>query len=175
MNNTKKKSHRKGRTMKNFQVLIAAFLLLILGFTITGCNLGKTSKDSRISMIQTVNPEPSAIKGQNRKNHALAAKVKKDVQAVPEIYDVAVIKGEKEVLVAYKVKHMQRFRMKQIEKEITGKLSKKYPKENFVVSSDFKIFIEALELKERMKDPDYSDKDSEERLQKIIQFKKELT
>jgi ABC-type oligopeptide transport system substrate-binding subunit len=161
--------------MRQIQILLAIFALLAAALTITGCNQGKTTKESRVSMIQRVNPEPAAVKGNNGKDHELAEKVKKDVQSVPAIYDVAVIKGEEEVLVAYKVKHMQRFHMKRIEKEINEKLEKNYPKENFVVSSDFKIFIEVLELKKRMKDDDYSDKDAERRLQKIIKFKNELT
>ncbi|KKK36989.1 sporulation protein [Mesobacillus campisalis] len=161
--------------MRQFQILLALFALLVAGFTITGCNQGKTTRESRVSMIQSVNPEPAAVRRNSGKDHELAEKIKKEVQAVPAIYDVAVIKGKREVLVAYKVKHMQRFHMKRIEKEIKEKLEKKYPKETFIVSSDFKIFIEVLELKKRMKDKDYSEKDSEERLQKIIQFKKELT
>jgi len=156
-------------------ILCGFFLLLIGSGLLSGCNQNggdKTSSESRMSMIQSVNPEPIAVKKQE---HDIAERVKKDVQSFPAIYDVAVVKGEKEILVAYKVKHMQRYHMKKIEGEINKKLEKKYPKENFIVSSDFKIFIEAIELKDRMKDKDYSAKDAENRLQKIIKFKKERT
>ncbi len=156
-------------------IIISGVFLLIIGSLLAGCNQNggdKTSSESRMSMIQTVDPEATAVKKQE---HDIAEKVKKDVQSVPAIYDVAVVKGEEDILVAYKVKHMQRYHMKKIEGEINEKLEKNYPNENFIVSSDFKIFIEAIELKDRMKDKDYSAKDAENRLQKIIKFKKERT
>ena len=161
--------------MKQFQILLGTFFLIVIGFTVTGCNMGKTSDESRISMIQTVNPEPTAIEGTRKKDIEIAEEVKKEIQELPAIYDVAVIKGKEEILVAYKVEHMQRFHMKKIEKELNQKLEKKYPKEDFIVSSDFKVFIEAIELKDKMKDENFSGDDAEKRLQKIITLKKELT
>jgi hypothetical protein len=160
--------------MNRKQIIVYGLLVLLIGSFLSGCNQGgdKTSEESRKSMIQSVNPEATAVE---KSEHDVAEKVKKDVQSIPAIYDVAVIKGEEDILVAYKVKHMQRYNMKKIEKEINKKLEKNYPKENFIVSSDFKIFIEAIELKDRMKDKDYSSKDAEERLKKIIKFKKERT
>jgi Sporulation lipoprotein YhcN/YlaJ (Spore_YhcN_YlaJ) len=163
--------------MNQKPIFLYGFLVLIIASFLTGCNQGgeKTSEDSRMSMIQSVNPEPTAVKKGDHSDHSVAEKVKKEVQSLPAIYDVAVIKGKEEILVAYKVKHMERFHMKKIEQEINKRLEKNYPKENFIVSSDFKIFIEAIELKDRMKDKDYSTKDAEERLKKIIEFKKERT
>jgi hypothetical protein len=156
-------------TMKIFTVL------LLLGFGVAGCSFGKTSPESRASMIQSVNPDPGATNDLEEKDLKLAAKVKKDIAELDEIFDVAVIAGKKDTLVAYKVKHMKRFGMKRIEKEINKKLEKNYPGENFIVSSDFKIFIETVELRERMKDPTYPDKKAEEELQRIISLKKEMT
>ena len=37
--------------------------------------------------------------------------------------------------------------MKKIEKEVNEILEKKYPEENFVVSSDYKIFLEAYRIR----------------------------
>ncbi|HYK73361.1 MAG TPA: hypothetical protein VEV44_09605 [Pseudoneobacillus sp.] len=88
---------------------------------------------------------------------------------------MAVIKGKKDTLVVYKVKHLHRFRMKQIEKKINKHLENKYPDEDFTVSSDYKIFMEALELKEKVKKPDYPKDKAERELQKIIKLKEELT
>jgi hypothetical protein len=150
-------------------------VLLLLAISTAGCSFGKTSPDSRASMIQSINPDPGATNDFDDKNVKLAEKVKKDIQSLDEIYDVAVIAGKEDTLVAYKVKHMKRFGMKRIEKEINKKLEKNYPGENFIVSSDFKIFIEAVELRERMKDPAYPEKKAEKQLQRIISLKKEMT
>lgn len=161
--------------MRMFQAGKAVVVFFILVAVMSGCSMGKTSSDSRASMIQSVNPDPGATNDLDIKNIKLAEKVKKDIAALDEIYDVAVIKGKKDILVAYKVKHLKRFGMKRIEKEINKKLEKNYPGENFIVSSDFKIFIEAVELRERMKDPAYPEDKAEKQLQKIISLKKEMT
>lgn len=126
-------------------------------------------------MIQSVNPEAGATNDLDAKGQNLAERVKKDIQALDAIFDVAVIKGKEETLVAYKVKHMKRFGMKKIEKEINKKLEENYPDEDFIVSSDFKIFIEAVDLREKMKDPAYPDDKAEKQLQRIISLKKEMT
>lgn len=158
-----------------YQELKVIALLMLCSISTLGCSFEKTSPDSRTSMIQSVNPHPGATNDLDNQNVLLAEKVKKDIQAFDELYDVAVIAGKKDTLVAYKVKHMKRFGMKRIEKDINKRLEKNYPDENFIVSSDFKIFIEALELQEKMKDPSYPEKKAEKQLQKIISLKKEMT
>lgn len=161
--------------MKIYQAGKAIAVFMLLASNTAGCSLGDTSHKSRTSMIQSVNPDAGATNDLDVKNVKLADKVKKDIQSLDEIYDVAVIKGKKDTLVAYKVKHMKRFGMKRIEKAINKKLEENYPDEDFIVSSDFKIFIEAVELSEKMKDPSYPEEKAEKQLQRIISLKKEMT
>jgi len=54
-------------------------------------------------------------------------------------------------------------------------LNKKYPDEKFTISSDYKIFLEAVELKEKLKNPHYSRDQAEKQLKKIIKLKNEMT
>lgn len=161
--------------MKIYQAGKAIAVFMLLASITAGCSLGDTSHKSRTSMIQSVNPDAGATNDLDVKNVKLADRVKKDIQSLDEIYDVAVIKGKKDTLVAYKVKHMKRFGMKRIEKAINKKLEENYPDEDFIVSSDFKIFIEAVELSEKMKDPSYPEEKAEKQLQRIISLKKEMT
>lgn len=159
--------------MKRLKFVLFILITTIIG--LYGCSFGKTSPDSRSSMIQSINPEPKTINGYDPKKVELAERVKKDIQSLDEIYDVAVIVGEEETLVAYKVKHLKRFYMKKIEKAINEKLEENYPEDDFIVSSDFKIFIECIELLERMKDPTYSTQKADKQLKRIIELKKEMT
>ncbi|MDE3838245.1 sporulation protein [Bacillus methanolicus] len=149
-------------------------MIAIVCLFATGCKGEEVEKESSLALIKTTNPSPQII-GSNQKDQDLVEKVKKDVMSYKEIYDVAVVKGKEDILVVYKVKHLQRFRMKKIEKNINKLLEKKYPDEKFTVSSDYKIFLEAVQLKEKMKDPDYPEKDAEDRLKRIISLKNELT
>lgn len=154
------------------KTLLYFVIVCLLLVNITGCNQSKAEEDSRLSLIKTTNPSPVQI---NKGKGNVVEDIKKDVMKFEEIYDVAVIKGKKDTLVVYKVKHLHRFRMKQIEKKINKHLEKKYPDEDFTVSSDYKIFMEALELKEKVKKPDYPKDKAERELQKIIKLKEELT
>lgn len=142
---------------------------------IIGCNKNEVQENQDyLTLIQTTNPTPTNIAAGN--SDVTAEEIKKEVEQKREyIYDVAVIKGENEDLVVYKVKHLQRFRMNKIEKEVTEMLEKKFPDENFVVSSDYKIFLEATRLGKKMKDPDFSKEEAQKRLEEIISLKKELT
>ena len=154
------------------KLFIALFILMVA--VLTACN-DDGKKEDGLALLKTTNPAPMSVKKDSKKEQDLIHSIEKDIEEFDEIYDVAVLKGKEDVLVAYKVKHMQRFYMKRIEKEMLDLLEKKYPDENFTVSSDYKIFLEAVELEENMKDPDYSTKKAEKKLKEIIRLKKELT
>ncbi|WP_026583737.1 YhcN/YlaJ family sporulation lipoprotein [Bacillus sp. J33] len=150
--------------------LFAAILILI-----SGCSGDGKVNESDLALVKTTNPPPTLIEKNTKENLDLVKSIEHDVESMEELYDVAVVKGEEDTLVAYKVKHLQRFHMKRIEKKMNKMLEKKYPDENFTVSSDYKIFIEAVELQEKMKDPDFSDKKAKKKLDQIIKLKNEMT
>ncbi|HWJ79561.1 MAG TPA: sporulation protein [Niallia sp.] len=151
----------------SLSIIIICFCILL-----TGCSKG--SDHSRWALFKKVDPQPLSIYAEDG-DSSLVEGIKKDTASVSAIYDVAVIKGKKDTLVAYKVKHMSRFKMKSIEKELTKKLKSDYPDEKFTVSSDFKIFLETMRLWDKMQDPNYSDKKANKRLKAIIKLNNELT
>ena len=147
-------------------------LIVFCFFLLVSCNHNQPMKDSQLTLMKTTDPKPIVTdQGAGEKQ---AEQIKKDVSSNPELYDVAVVKGKKDTLVVYKVKHLHRFRMKKIEKNITEKLEKKYPKENFTVSSDYKIFLETIRLNEKIKSKKYSDKDAEKRFKEIVKLTKDM-
>jgi preprotein translocase subunit SecF len=163
--------------MKKWTITIIIIFLNL--FILSSCNTKeikgselKGNQDYKV-LLQATHPTPTDIAG--GENEVTAEDIRKDIEHLDYIYDVAVVKGENEDLVVYKVKHFQRFRMKKIEKEVNEILEKKYPEENFVVSSDYKIFLEAYRLGKKMEDPNFSKKDAQKRLEEIIKLKKELT
>lgn len=147
------------------------FLLLFHLFIFSaGCK--QSEREAGHSLIQTADPSPVTVK--NESNNKVK-QIKETVLSFPAIYDVAVLKGKKEVLVVYKVKQLQRFRMKQIKKKMERRLKENFPKEKFVTSSDYKIFLEVIRLHEKMDDSSYSEKKANKRFEKIIRLSKELT
>lgn len=149
-------------------------IVVIMNFFLVGCS-EYSGKETKLALIKTVHPTPTVVEENKSKDLKTLKKVSREILAIGPVYDVAIIKGNKDTLVAYKVKHLHRFKMKQIEKEINQKLEKKFPKEDFTISSDYKIFLEVIELINKEKDPDFSDKKANKKLQKIIALKNELT
>lgn len=154
------------------QKRVASFLAIAMFFTmVSGCSGDSSSKEARMSLVQSVDQDPVYL-GDSSK--APLEEIKKKVASHKEIYDVAVIQKDKDILVAYKVKHMQRFRMKSIESKLDKELKKNFKSYNFTVSSDMKIFLETVELIVNVKDKDYSKKKAEKWFDKIMKLKKEM-
>ncbi|MFS0782842.1 sporulation protein [Bacillus sp. 1P06AnD] len=159
---------KRSRYMKK-----VAVALVLFAFVLAGCSDKKVG-DAKMSLFRTTNPHP-AVLYESKEEFAFAEDVHKYVLSFPEIYDAAIITGKKKVLVAYKVKHMKRFGMKKIEKELNKKLEKKFSDHSFTVSSDYKIFLEAVNLNEHLKNPSFSRKKARKDFKKIIELQKEKT
>ncbi len=151
---------------------ISAILIIAMFFTIvSGCSGDSGSKEARMSLIHSVDQDPVHL-GDTSK--APLEEIKKKVASHKEIYDVAVVQKNKDILVAYKVKHMQRFRMKSIESKLNKELKKDFKSFNFTVSSDMKIFLETVELIVNVKDKGYSKKKAEKWFDKIMKLQKDM-
>lgn len=152
-------------------------LLLIIGMVVlitSGCMNTNKQGEAKMALFKTTNPHP-AVLNETKEEFSFAEELHKYVLSFPEIYDAAIITDDKKVLVAYKVKHMKRFGMKKIEKKLNKKLEEKYKNRNFTVSSDYKIFLEAVELNEDLKDKSYPRDKAKKEFKKIIKLQKELT
>ncbi|WP_251631627.1 YhcN/YlaJ family sporulation lipoprotein [Neobacillus niacini] len=153
-------------------VYIIRLILFVSIFLMSSCSQGQNEKDSQLALIKTTNPNPTVT--EENKGQDNAEKIEKEVESFDEIYDVAVVKGKKDTLVVYKVKHMHRFNMKKVEKDLNKILEKKYPKENFTVSSDYKVFLEAVRLVERKNNGKLSDKKAEKRFNEIVKMTSDM-
>lgn len=157
------------------KIVLTAIVVIL---SLLGCTRADYSgKETKLALIKPIEPKPAVfVKNKDEtKDIKLLKKVREEIISMGPVYDVAIVKGGEDTVIAYKVKHMHRFKMKQIEKEINKKLEKKFPKEDFTVSSDYKIFLEVVELINDQKNPNYSDKDGKKKLQEIIELKQELT
>ena len=148
-------------------LVVTALVLSVLG----GCSGDSSSKEARMSLFQSVDQDPVYL-GDSKK--APLDEIKKKVASHKEIYDVAVVQKDKDILVGYKVKHMQRFRMKSIESNLKDDLQKNFKDYNFTVSSDMKIFLETVELIVNVKNKGYSKKKAEKWFDKIMELQKDM-
>lgn len=153
-------------------VYIIRVITLVCVTLLVSCSQEQNDQKSQLALMKTTNPNPTVTEKNNGQEKVES--IEREVENFDEIYDVAVVKGKKETLVVYKVKHMQRFRMKQIEKDLNKILEEKHPKEQFTVSSDYKIFLEAVRLIERKEDGSLSDKRAEKRLNEILKMTSDM-
>jgi hypothetical protein len=156
----------------NEMVYIIRLMIIASMILMSSCSQGQTEEDSQLALMKATNPNPTVTEKNNGQDKV--EEIEKKVSNFDEIYDAAVIKGKEATLVVYKVKHMQRFNMKKIEKDLNKTLEENYPKENFTVSSDYKIFLEAVRLIERKNNGSYSDKQAEKRLNEILKMTSDM-
>lgn len=149
--------------------------LMIILFTLSGCDNKEGGKVDDLALIKRTNPEPmDIINGMDENGKGLITDVKKSVAKHEAIYDVIVVKKDKIILVAYKVKHLKRFHMKRIEKEVTEQLNEKFEGYDFIVSSDYKIFLELVRLNEMLKAKDVPEERARKKYEEIISLHESL-
>jgi hypothetical protein len=155
--------------MNKKRIIVSITLLVLIG-----CANKEDGNDSKIALMKKTDPPPIELVD-NPETDSYGHAIKREISKMKELYDVAVIQGKEETLVVYKVKHLQRFHMKKIEKKMDQYLEDKYSGEDFILSSDYKIFLETIRLKEKLKRGSISKKDAEKKFQEIVKLQKEKT
>jgi hypothetical protein len=158
---------------KRLSSIVICSLIAIVG---GGCNHQQDSNESKMALIKTTQPAPVKLTSNSTRNTwSVSDKLRKDILHFDSIYDTAIIEGKKKAIVAYKVRHLHRFQMEKTEKQLTEHLDKNYPGHTFIVSSDYKIFLEVVRLKEKMENGKISKKAAKKRFNQIIALQKETT
>ncbi|MCA1056714.1 sporulation protein [Rossellomorea aquimaris] len=155
--------------MKNY--LVACLVICLMS---AGCSNTDDGKQSKTALLKATDPSPIELVD-NPETDSFGHAIKKELAKKKELYDVAVIQNKEKTLVVYKVKHLQRFKMKKIEKNMENYLEEKYPDEDFILSSDYKIFLETVRLKEKMEKHSLSNEEADKKFKEIIELQKEKT
>ena len=154
------------------KIYLVSITMLLFSIFLGGCAGDSSSKEAIRSLISSVDMDPVYLGGDKE---APLEKIKKTVADHDEIYDVAVVQNGKDILVAYKVKHLKRFKMASIDKDLTSDLNKRFKGYDIVISSDMKIFLEVVELIVQVQDKGYSKKKAKKWFGKIENLEKEMT
>ncbi|MGX1900584.1 peptidoglycan-synthase activator LpoB [Thermolongibacillus altinsuensis] len=147
------------------------FFLFI--FVLFGCSKeNEVQKQSlqKLNLTQTSTKETAHRDDQN-----VAEKAVQIVKQKREVNDVLAVNSEKKMIVAYKVKHLERFRMKKIEKAIRKELEKNFPNYEIIVSSDLKLFWKTEELKQKLEKKRLDQKKLDKEIDMLKKLSKEQT
>jgi tetraacyldisaccharide-1-P 4'-kinase len=89
------------------------------------------------------------------------------VRSRDDIKDAVAVNTSKKLLVAYQIKHMDRFYRKQIEKEIHDQLKRLFPDHQITSSSDLKIFWKTRELVDDLENNNWDEAKTNKQIEKI--------
>lgn len=133
---------------KNTRTLVAIYLCLLITI---GCanNQPELTKSNDINHI--INVQNKQQKGTTQgTNQNISIRASEIVKNMDVITDAVAVNDQKDLFLSYKVKHLKRFQLKKIEKQVKKKLENQFPNYSVTVSSDLKLFLETNELKDKI-------------------------
>lgn len=143
-------------------------LFLALGLaSCQGINDGAAEKKQH-PIIKVAHQQKTAQK-------QVAERAAKKVLEIDEIKKARAVTTDKTLLMAFDVYHLNRFRIKRIEKEVKADLKKMFPDKNIKVSHDRKIMLEVEKLQQKMEQNELDQKELNKNVKKITKLMKEKT
>lgn len=160
--------------MKKALMVVGIFACIL---TVSACSPDSDSKEALASMFAPVDVKPITLneEGYDRFDEKLVDFIGKELERDDAVYDAMVIQNGDEILVSYKVHQLQRFNMEKIEAGLNDRLEKEFPSYNFYVTSDSKIFLEAVELAVHVDKENYPKDKAKAWFDKIVELEKEQT
>ncbi|WP_044748647.1 YhcN/YlaJ family sporulation lipoprotein [Bacillus alveayuensis] len=150
------------------------FPVLLVFSILFGC---AKEKENQQQSLQNFNITKTSTKetADANLNQSVAKQAVQRISKKREIKDVVAVNTKKKLLLAYQVKHLQRFRMKQIEKNIQKELEKIFPHHDVVISSDLKLFWKTEELRRKLNKDGIDEKEVNKQIKKLEKLSNELT
>ncbi|WP_077622206.1 YhcN/YlaJ family sporulation lipoprotein [Sediminibacillus massiliensis] len=143
-------------------IRIISFVLLFV--LLAGCNTNE--KDNRTA-IKDPNYDLTQVNSLPAVNQAVANEAKEAVLKKGPIIGARSVNTDKELLIAVEVKQMDRFRLKELKKDVKKTLEKKYPEKKIEVSTDKKLFIEIDKLESKIQNQKIDKKELNKRFKEV--------
>ncbi|WP_181537948.1 YhcN/YlaJ family sporulation lipoprotein [[Anoxybacillus] calidus] len=147
-----------------------------LAFFIIGILFGcAKEKENQQQSLQNFNITKSSTKetADANLNQSVAKQAVQKIREKREIKDVVAVNTKKKLLLAYQVKHMQRFRMKQIRKDVKEELENLFPDYDIILSSDIKLFWKTEELRRKLSKDGMDEKEIDKQIEKLEKLSNE--
>ncbi|NUJ16459.1 hypothetical protein FKN04_07585 [Bacillus glycinifermentans] len=149
----------------NHYFLICVFLLFSSAVTI-GCQ-DQNAAEGQSGAVRNVSTKDG------KTDQSVANQAKKRLLKKEEVTEVRGANSKKDLVLAVQVEHMDRFRLKDIEKKSKEQLKKEFPGYSIEISTDQKIFWELDKLEKQLQHKNVSSKKLNKKLNKIKQLMKE--
>ncbi|MGM7680903.1 YhcN/YlaJ family sporulation lipoprotein [Cytobacillus sp. Hm23] len=151
-------------------------LLFLMIITIIASSCTMTEKESnednqmitKLSSTSKERPPEQIVIDQT-----ISQRVMKEIVKQDRITQAIAVNIDEEVVVAFKVKHVHRWFLADIEDKAKKALKKEFPDYKITVSRDLKIFIELTRLKKKINEDKLDKKKAEKELNDITLLSKE--
>ncbi|MBA2874964.1 YhcN/YlaJ family sporulation lipoprotein [Thermaerobacillus caldiproteolyticus] len=150
-------------------------MLMVVTLLIVGCAREKEIKQQSLQGTNMIKTNRDGTAYSYKVNQSIAKQAVQHIKARKEVRDAVAVNTSKKLLVAYQVKHMHRFRMKQIKKDIEQQLKQLFPNHKIIVSSDLKIFWKTNELRDKINKDGMNEKQINKQIKKLKKLSEELT
>ncbi|MFC0559791.1 YhcN/YlaJ family sporulation lipoprotein [Halalkalibacter alkalisediminis] len=134
--------------------IIQGLLVLCI---LCSCQMAEPQQDIKPLQLST-----NAVLDQEQADEA-----KKIILSMEEVTEVKGVSDENNIYLAPKVKHFDRFRLKEIRKYGHDAVKKRYPDATVHVSTDQKIYMELEKLEQELKERTISEKRLKQRLKEL--------
>lgn len=151
--------------MKKWFVLMSIFLLM---------SCAHEQKEQKQSLQQEDMTNVSHNGSAKRSDQRQAEKAVDMLKGRKDVKDAVAVQANGRLLVAYQVRHIHRFRMKAIEKDVQHMLNDAFD-EKVIASHDLKIFWKTKALKEKLETKHMSEKQIEKEVTIIQKLSEEQT
>lgn len=149
-------------------ILITILSLLF----ITGCT---NNSSNTLTPTEQPNLELTKLSTNNKADQNAANEAKEIISHFEEVSGVRAINHNKQLLIAIEVNHIDRFNLKDIEKELQKKANSSFENMEVTLSTDKKLFIELKKLEIKLTNDSISEKELSEEINKLKALMKEET
>ncbi|MBO1513661.1 YhcN/YlaJ family sporulation lipoprotein [Metabacillus bambusae] len=144
-------------------LFIMANIVLCSGCTGNHNQFTNNNDDAKIVKVSTKKPIDQSVANQ----------AKEIVIKEKEISGVKAVNTDQELLLAVKVDHFDRFRLKSIEKKVKSDLEKTFPDHKIIISTDSKMYLELEQLEQKLQKDKTEKKTLKKEFDKIKSLMKE--
>lgn len=148
---------------------MAAFMV------VSGCAKEETEQKQSLQGADLMRAQTSGTAKGARLDQGPAERAAAYLRQRRDIRDVVVVNSGDRLLVAYQIPHMQRWNRKKIEKDVEDRLRDMFPGYQVVSSSDLKIFWKTQQLKTKMVNKRWDQREVNREIGRIEKLSKEQT
>jgi tetraacyldisaccharide-1-P 4'-kinase len=143
------------------------FMALAIGIVMGGCAKENGVKQQSLQGTNLIRTNMDGTAKHTNIDQRPAERAVAYVRSRDDIKDAVAVNTSKKLLVAYQIKHMNRFYRKQIEKEIHDQLKRLFPDHQITSSSDLKIFWKTKELVDNLGNKKWDEPKTNKQIEKI--------